>query len=353
MGIDINNYEQYFLDHLEGNLSPEQERELSVFLKAHPELKQLLEDFDAGPVPAAEPIIFHKKNNLRKTIHPTAHIHENNAEEWMVSSLEGLLNEAEEKELSVFLAANPVFDRGMESLRKTVLKADTSIIFPDKNRLKKKAPVLALSRAAWVSALAAAVLLLFFGLRYFLYKEEPAIPVQSKEVAKVQEQKIPQPLEKPAVSGEKLQTALASPLQTPENKTIAKEIAARESSFTMAQYDASFVKNRKRTRSFRPEYRETVVLIQESPEKKSLLGRVAGNLLADAGTNLKENTRIDKISKPHLNFWSVISGGIKGYNTITDRNIELLVQKDREGKISSYALVEQSEVIFTRDLNKN
>lgn len=353
MGIDLNNYEQYFLDHMEGTLSPEKERELSVFLSAHPELKQLMDDFDAAPFPAAEPVIFHKKDKLRKNIHPTAHIHENNAEEWMVSSVEGLLNEAQEKELSGFLAANPVFVKGMESLRKTVLQANTSIVFPDKDRLKKKALVLVLPRAVLISALAAAMLLLIFGVRYFITKEEPSPHLPVKELATVHESNIPEPDKQPAQTDQKPQTALVSPENPSEPASLEIASVAREQSFRMEQYDASSVKNRKRTRSFRPEYREPASLVMQSDEKRSLLGRVAGNLLADAGTNLKENARIEKIRKPRLNFWSIVSGGIKGYNTITDRDVELYVQKDHEGKISSYALVEENRLIFSKDLNKN
>ena len=39
MKITQDNYEQYFLDHAEGTLSPEMEKELSDFLEANPDLK--------------------------------------------------------------------------------------------------------------------------------------------------------------------------------------------------------------------------------------------------------------------------------------------------------------------------
>jgi hypothetical protein len=66
-----------------------------------------------------------------------------------------------------------------------------------------------------------------------------------------------------------------------------------------------------------------------------------------------ENTRVKELRRPRMNFWSVISSGIRGYNTITDRDIELLVKRDDEGKITSYALLEQDRLIMSRYLDKN
>ena len=44
MLININNYEIYFMDYLDGNLNPDQESELMAFLSLHPDKKQELEE---------------------------------------------------------------------------------------------------------------------------------------------------------------------------------------------------------------------------------------------------------------------------------------------------------------------
>ena len=45
MNIDKNNYEAFFLDYHEGNLSPQEVADLYLFLSQYPELKKEFEDF--------------------------------------------------------------------------------------------------------------------------------------------------------------------------------------------------------------------------------------------------------------------------------------------------------------------
>ncbi|MDA9072069.1 hypothetical protein N9J85_00060 [bacterium] len=44
--IGLHNYEAWFLDYSEGNLTENQMMELEVFLEQHPNLKQELTDFE-------------------------------------------------------------------------------------------------------------------------------------------------------------------------------------------------------------------------------------------------------------------------------------------------------------------
>jgi hypothetical protein len=79
---------------------------------------------------------------------------------------------------------------------------------------------------------------------------------------------------------------------------------------------------------------------------------MAENLLARTGENIRDNTRLDEIRKPKMNIWNMLSTGIKGYNKISDRDIELYVRKGEDGKVSYYALVEQDRMILSKDLKK-
>src|SRR5512137_2076645 len=130
MGINLKNYEQYFLDHLEGRLSPEMEKELSEFTALHPELTSLLEGFE-GTSMRAEPVAYPQKNRLKKDILPTTHIHENNYEEWMLDSLEGLLSEKDSLELSRCMEQNPALTAEMALFRMTKLPAIEDVVFPE------------------------------------------------------------------------------------------------------------------------------------------------------------------------------------------------------------------------------
>lgn len=66
MRIDKHNYEEWMVDHLEGNLSPEQEVIFQNFLSAHPELHAELEMFNNTFLVADESVIYPDKNALKK-----------------------------------------------------------------------------------------------------------------------------------------------------------------------------------------------------------------------------------------------------------------------------------------------
>ena len=66
MNINQNNYEAYFLDHLEGTLSYEQEKELQEFLKKNPELKLELDEFSEVTVAPDLDVVFKDKASLKK-----------------------------------------------------------------------------------------------------------------------------------------------------------------------------------------------------------------------------------------------------------------------------------------------
>ncbi len=75
--INRHNYEAYFLDFAEGNLSPEQIVELEKFLEKNPELRSELEDFEVFQLPDAaadtETWSNLKKPNL-KALHENAEL---------------------------------------------------------------------------------------------------------------------------------------------------------------------------------------------------------------------------------------------------------------------------------------
>ncbi|MCH8330874.1 MAG: hypothetical protein IH946_05760 [Bacteroidetes bacterium] len=68
MKINENNYEEYFFDFVEGNLSPSQQKELTAFLENYPELNAELSTWQNTILQPDESIIFkisvHKRKNL-------------------------------------------------------------------------------------------------------------------------------------------------------------------------------------------------------------------------------------------------------------------------------------------------
>jgi hypothetical protein len=214
--IDLNNYEAFLLDYMEGNLGEAEIRELRNFALLHPELnidldqeelpsifmednkadfknnlfktendlpayqliayiegqlseegKRRLEKELAADPDLARELEMYKKTILRKEdfVFEEKSSLEKTEDEFLPGSraiqyVEGLLN-AEEK--SVFennLNSNKSLQQEIALLEKTVLAPDLSIVYSDKSELKKKARIIALFSYRSVAAMAAAILLL-------------------------------------------------------------------------------------------------------------------------------------------------------------------------------------------------
>ncbi len=117
--IDISNYEAWMLDSIEGRLSNEEGLQLQDFLAAHPELNEdveLLSEMSLSPLDIAHP----NKESLKMP---------EEQELLIISALESGSDGLE-------FSGNEL--KEFQRYQSTMLKADTSIVFPDKESLKQK-----------------------------------------------------------------------------------------------------------------------------------------------------------------------------------------------------------------------
>jgi hypothetical protein len=166
--ISIFNYEAYYLDFLEGNLSDEDMALLLAFLEKNPELK-LEDDFlpELNRESAELPVSF--KAGLKQIDLASDIIAVENVEQFIIAETEGLLNASRKKELEAFIGQNGSLQKLRAQYAATRLKPDLRITFPDKKKLKKGRTIL-----LWpaVSLAAAASVAAFFFL--FNSPNEPA-----------------------------------------------------------------------------------------------------------------------------------------------------------------------------------
>jgi hypothetical protein len=138
--IDLNNYEAYFLDLMEGTLSAEEKHDLFTFLKLHPELKAEMEsDFGALELDP-EPITFEDKAQL-KIDESELILTANTVDEIMIASVEGQLSAEHETQLAAYVKANQL-EKTLAYYKATFLKADTAIVYPEKQKLKVKTGII-------------------------------------------------------------------------------------------------------------------------------------------------------------------------------------------------------------------
>lgn len=131
MNINKNNYEAYFLDYHEGNLSPQEVADLFLFLEGHPELKKELEEFENITLDDFQAPIFENKESLKKNITP------DNRETYFIRAIENNLDANEWILLQTFLTENPEFLKEFTLFEKTKSQADPALVFENKQELKQ------------------------------------------------------------------------------------------------------------------------------------------------------------------------------------------------------------------------
>lgn len=166
MNINKNNYEAFFLDYHEGNLTPHQVADLLLFIEQHPELKQEFESFENITLQDLNAIEFENKNELKRV---TGSTRSEGWDEVMIASVEGILTKEETVLLNKQLSIDAKLQHEFLLYQKTKLAADVSIVFENKKDLKRKEKkVIPLY---YYFAVAASILLLM-GL-FFMFNDSP------------------------------------------------------------------------------------------------------------------------------------------------------------------------------------
>jgi hypothetical protein len=171
MMITKHNYEGYMLDWMEGNLSSKEVAALQRFLADHPELDAELPD----------EIVFHESDGLTQEEKQSLlfeSVDKRNRGYFFAAYVENQLTPKQEAELTVFLASNPEFKTEFEQFNKTIIPADLTIVYTDKNLLLQ--PVS--GTFGWnqlFRAAAVVVIILTVGYSLFTIDSPSALYVQS------------------------------------------------------------------------------------------------------------------------------------------------------------------------------
>jgi len=130
MNINKNNYEAFFLDYHEGNLTPQQVAEVLLFVEKHPELKEEFESFESFSLDDLSDISFENKSGLKKEMTVE------NREDYFISAIENNLNPVEQQLIERFLKQHPQYISDYDLFKKTKVQPDLSVVFADKDTLK-------------------------------------------------------------------------------------------------------------------------------------------------------------------------------------------------------------------------
>ena len=151
--IDIHNYEAYLLDYSEGNLTGELQVELELFLIQHPELEINLDELSLVTL-ENEAASFSNKNSLKKSEADLI------SETQFIAYIENQLPENERLAVEKSCAINPSLAKELALYNNTIAKADETIVFENKQSLKRKPKVIWFNFSATQYAAAACIVFL-------------------------------------------------------------------------------------------------------------------------------------------------------------------------------------------------
>lgn len=160
MNINRNNYEEFFIDYIDGKLTAEEVAELMLFVAANPDLREELNMLEQSPVlELAGAETFNNKEQLKKKEFSPLIINEA-----IVAEFEGIAGKEDLEVLRNIPANQLEHERKLVALTK--FHPNLEIVFPDKNKLKHETKVISLLYY-YASAAAACLLIMFGAYRWF------------------------------------------------------------------------------------------------------------------------------------------------------------------------------------------
>lgn len=180
--INIENYEVYYLDYLEGNLNEEQTRAFLAFLEQHPELKMEDEVLTILPEYTNEKLDTNTKNSFKIDL-STELITEESVEHFMIASIEKQLSKEQNQALQAFIQKYPVYQDDYTWYQKSILPKE-QINYPAKASLKRGGLIIPMYYKV-IAIAASLILLLLFVTNY----NSTRLSNPTKQVAKVQKTK--------------------------------------------------------------------------------------------------------------------------------------------------------------------
>lgn len=133
MKINRNNYEEYFLLYVDNELDKAGRAAVEEFIQENPDLSIELSALQMAVLPEVEFSI--DKSELFKSENP---VNPANYEEYFVRYGDEELSDEEKKNTEEFVYKNPQYQQEFELILKTRLVADTTITYPEKEKLYRK-----------------------------------------------------------------------------------------------------------------------------------------------------------------------------------------------------------------------
>ena len=367
MDINRNNYESFFMDYLDGEMSPDQVIKLMSFLKENPDLKTELEEFEEiniGP----DKKRFESKKSLKKAFI----VNDSNFDNFCIASLEGDLTKEEATLFQNWLQKNPLKAREFELYKKTRLIPE-KITFDYKSTLKKSPVIRIFTPKVRVYFSAAASIIILITLYLFVSKPDNGTTIISEiitDTTTIETKSQASPEHQTKTEIEKENIPYNKPIDSKQQKTIPRSINIVENPVIAQNVNIVAAKSNRLIKS------DTIELtlnkigrkeINPLPEKSIL-----ASLVSIKDIEFIENTHYNltlsqmavksfkseilkeeknKINPDKFTLWDIADAGIMGINKIIGWEMEFDKEYNDNGELIALAF-DSNTVSFSRSLNK-
>lgn len=369
MKITRENYEAYFLDYHEGNLTEGQKAALMEFLAQNPSLKEEFWAFEMVELEEENISLPFDRSFLKKPVSNT--VHPSISEETLIAYHEGDLGDEEKRQVLKAVAESPEARKAFTLYSLSRLEADASIVFPAKAALKKH---IAGSRGLIIRRLAvAAALLSFMVSLYFLLpgslnmqqladEQVPAIPDQNEEISRIT------PIEELPVLAETRPT-----IQPKTASVSAIEPTPQETTRQPARRDVSqlaYIDSHERTELSVPDQRPQTIDLRkdfywftyagnidiadededELPQPQPMEEQRYTSLASLAYSGIERSTGVDlkNMENPftdrNFGLWDIAGMGLAGISHITGTSLTVDKETDETGRITSLGIGERFRI---------
>ena len=344
--ITRNNYEAFFLDFLEGNLTGKEERELFLFVEAHPGLRKQLKEYEEVRLSPPDKL-FPEKNLLKRPDPDFESIDDTNVEEAMIAFWEGNLPVQKRTLVEAYVNRHPENKKDFKLYGKVFLTAQ-NILFDGKKKLvrKSKRRIYVLSGAGTV----AAVFLALFGFLFWpgMFKN-PDVDVKQQILSNIQHPvSVSSGVEEPLYSSGPVQMASVNTgKQKPEAQPVKRQGRNKRPGKNISSSTIRNKDNAGELLSYCPVIREFALPVAK-PVPDLMLDMEKINKTRDenmltlaeyVSLKIKKNVlKEDTIVTPRLNVRDIMLLGVKGINSLTGLNIRVQKKNNQSEDKEIFAL---------------
>lgn len=332
MNINRNNYELFFIDFFDGNLTDAQKHELDLFLAENSDLKEEFDSFEIISVDSDAAAFSQKHELKKKEIVEVSGINEENYEQYFVAFYEDDLNDEEKKLLISFIDSNPRLRKEFD-LHGSLIIEPNNVTFVNKDLLKKKITI------AYYWYAAAAVALILLTISIFVNQNIPVQKLNRLELSQLKSLDFSGVVSKtPSMNIIQVNTkrfAVQLPEPEPYDLELISLLTSVELKSIVQKPDVNLIE---------PEnYYSDLVMANtdEIPKRRSLFAQFFRSNIEQVSEDLgidNSSKRKSNSEKKDPGFVKFLDGSLVVFNTITGSDAELVKNYDAAGNLKNYRL---------------